>query len=337
MSASIATVAALEACIGKAPAPIHLKVIDHLDEGALRWIAASPLMFAGFGEGSHLGVTLGGGLPGFAGGDAQELRLPAALLDDPTLARPGRGVGALFLLPGITETLRVNGRVARVDEGVVHIAVEECFGHCGKALIRSEFWAASPDVAVPRDAAAFLAASRFMALATLDARGGADLSPKGDTAGTMASLQEGQAWFAERPGNRRADSFHNILAQPHVAAAFLIPGSTLVAQVSGVARLSTDEAMRARFAVQGKTPLLVTGLESPTLELRESPTLVRARLWPLQARAVGIDPGKVFVAHIKLNSSRGLGARLASAVLSVPGVTGLLQKGLEKDYKTNLY
>jgi uncharacterized protein len=337
MSGAITTIAALEARIGKTPAPVNLKVIDHLDEGALRWIAASPLMFAGFGEAPRLGVTLGGGHPGFAGGDARELRLPTALLDDPTLARPGMGFGSLFLLPGIGETLRVNGRVAKASDGELRITVEECYGHCAKALIRSDFWAASPGVATPRDAAAFISASRFMALATIDAQGHADLSPKGDPAGTMASLENGSAWFAERPGNRRVDSFRNIIAQPHIAAALLIPGSTHVAHLSGVARLTTDEAVRARFVVQGKTPTLVTGIDDPTIDLRESPTLVRANLWPVKARTEDIDPSKVFVAHIKLNGDKGLGARLAGAVLSVPGVTGLLQKGLDKDYKTNLY
>ena len=337
MSGSIDTVAALEACIGKTPAPINLKVIDHLDEGALRWISASPLMFAGFGEASRIGVTLGGGPRGFAAGDAHELRLPTAMLDDPTLARPGMGFGSLFLLPGIGETLRVNGRVTKVSEGELRITVEECYGHCAKALIRSDFWAASPGAAAPRDAAAFVSASRFMALATIDSQGRADLSPKGDPSGTMASLEDGRAWFAERPGNRRADSFRNLIAQPHMAAVLLIPGSTQVARVSGTARLTTDEAVRARFVVQGKTPILVTGIDDLTVDLLESPALVRARLWPVNARTDGIDPGKVFVAHVKLNSDKGLGARLASAVLSVPGVTGLLQKGLEKDYKTNLY
>jgi uncharacterized protein len=64
---------------------------------------------------------------------------------------------------------------------------------------------------------------------------------------------------------------------------------------------------------------------------------VRARLWPVPPRPEGLDPNQVFVAHVKLNSDKGLGARLASAVLSVPGVTTLLRKGLEKDHENNLY
>ncbi|MBS0181958.1 MAG: hypothetical protein JSS39_06115 [Nitrospira sp.] len=47
---AIETVSALEACIGKVPRPIDLKVIDHLDKEALRWIAASPMLFVAFGD-----------------------------------------------------------------------------------------------------------------------------------------------------------------------------------------------------------------------------------------------------------------------------------------------
>ena len=43
-------------------------------------------------------------------------------------------------MPGLGETLRVNGRVAAVGDGVVRIGVEECYVHCAKALIRSDLW-----------------------------------------------------------------------------------------------------------------------------------------------------------------------------------------------------
>ncbi|MGY3606585.1 MULTISPECIES: hypothetical protein [unclassified Bradyrhizobium] len=64
--------------------------------------------------------------------------------------------------------------------------------------------------------------------------------------------------------------------------------------------------------------------------------LVRTHLWPMSGRPA-IDPAKVFTEHIKLNKANGLGARLTSAALSVSGMTGLLKKGLENEYKNNLY
>ena len=42
----------------------------------------------------------------------------------------------------------------------------------------------------------------------------------------------------------------------------------------------------------------------------------------------------MFAEHIRLNKDKGLGARIAGAFVSVPG---LMQRGLDKDYKDNLY
>ncbi|MGY3617815.1 pyridoxamine 5'-phosphate oxidase family protein [Bradyrhizobium sp. USDA 10063] len=336
MSKQIATVAELEAIVGKTPLPMTLKVIDHLDEGALHWIRLSPFGFTAFSDSSRIAVTMAGGKPGFASASAHELRLPTALLDDAALARPGVGFASLFPLPGITETLRVNGRVAEVRHDEICIAVEECYGHCGKALIRSDFWTAAPIAVAPSNLSAFIADCRFLALATTDAQGRADLSPKGDPAGMMAHLEGPRLWFADRPGNRRVDSFRNIIAQPRVAAALLIPGSAHIVRLSGTAHMTDDEAVRAQFRVQDKTPVLAIGIDDLSITMSESPALVRAHLWPAADRPV-IDPAKVFSEHIKLNKANGLGARLTSAALSVPGATSLLKKGLEHEYKNNLY
>lgn len=235
------------------------------------------MMFAAFADGKGVGLTVAGGPPGFARPIvASRLRVPATALDEPDLARVGHGVGALFLAPGIAETLRVADRVVAVDSGEVEIAVDECYMHCAKALLRSNFWTASPRSDVSDLASEFLNTSCFMRLATADRQGCADVSPKGDPAGSLIRQQHDRAWFAERPGNRRADSSRNILVQPRIAAALLIPGSTLVARLSGMARLTTDAVMRADCSVAGKIPLLVTCIEKPELALYHSGALARA-------------------------------------------------------------
>jgi uncharacterized protein len=260
--------------------------------------------------------------------------MPKASLDDPRIAREGLGFGGLFLTPSVGETLRVNGKVQLSGEDEIEVLVEECYVHCAKALIRSNFWNAPPEPEAPEEAEKFLAASRFLALATINADGAADISPKGDPSGAMIRIEQSSAWYADRPGNRRVDSFRNILEQPVIAAAALIPGSNRMALLSGVARISTNASMRAGFAVEGKTPNLVTCIDDPSITIRESPALGRARLWPAAARAEWIDPAAMFVAHVKRSKSKGLQAKIARAVLSVPG---LMEKGLEMDYKKNLY
>lgn len=128
--------------------------------------------------------------------------------------------------------------------------------HCAKALIRSGFWQPELPREVPPSASEFLAVSRFVAWATIDDQGRADLRPKGDPAGVMIHLRDRAAWFAERPGNRRMDSFRNILSQPQVAAAALIPGATRLILLSGRAQIGTDPSVRASFAVGRKIPAL---------------------------------------------------------------------------------
>jgi predicted pyridoxine 5'-phosphate oxidase superfamily flavin-nucleotide-binding protein len=149
----------------------------------------------------------------------------------------------------------------------------------------------------------------------------------------MICLSQNSAWFAERPGNRRADSFRNILAQPRVAIAALVPGTPHVALLSGNARLSTGGEVRAAFTVREKPPRLATCVDSPEVRIYDSAALSRAQLWPAP-RSSAFDAAGVITQHVRLSKTRGLQATFVRALLSVPGLT---QKGLDRDYKDNLY
>src|SRR4029079_2845160 len=101
--------------------------IDHVAAGPQHWLAASPLMFAGFGTRQGIAISLAGGTPGFAGAaGSSRLRLPKAFLDSPDLARRVQCLAGLFLVPTIGETLRINGHVANVDREAIEITVAEC-------------------------------------------------------------------------------------------------------------------------------------------------------------------------------------------------------------------
>ncbi len=330
----IQTIDDLQARLGPRPAVVDLKVIDHLDAHAQRWLAASPLAFAGFSDANSVHITLAGGSPGFATAlDFGRLRLPRQLLDSPEQAVTGRGVGLLFLIPGLGETLRVNGTVSEAQDDSVIITVAECYAHCAKALLRSDFWRAQ-SARSPAGLADVVAESRFMALASADADQHTDVSPKGDPADLLVQGDAHSIRFADRPGNRRTDSLLNMLARPRAACALLVPGCTQVAIIQGATRITDDPVSRAAFAVQDKTPKLVIELANATVSLRDSAALTRAALWTSNYPVTDIDPAEVFAAHVKLHKTGGFGAAIAKRVASIPG---LMRKGLEQDYKNNMY
>ena len=330
----ITTLEQLDASLGRMPAAVGLKVIDHIDSEAQRWISASPLAFLSLARLDGVAVTAAGGSAGFAQvQDRKRLSVPCECLDRPELLSHGCGIGMLFLVPGIGETLRVNGRVLAVTDAHVELAIEEVYVHCAKALLRSGFWSAARRDDIALDADAFIATARFVALATVDAEGHADLSPKGDAAGNMLRRKGDALSYAERPGNKRKDSLRNLIVQPQAAALAIIPGSSLIASIGGLAELDQEPAACAAFAVDGKAPRLVTRLTGAHITLSESAALHRANLWPLRATGHGIDPARVLTAHIKLNKTVGFAAGLLRKVVS----KRVMDASLRHDYKNRMY
>ncbi len=145
------------------------KVLYHLDRFCRDFIALSPLLVLASSDGKgNADASPRGDGPGFV-----------AVLDDKTLLIPDRrgnnrvdtfgnilaspGVGLIFFVPGINETLRINGK-AEITQDTALLApltmqnvtptiglkvhVEECYFHCGKALMRSKLW--NPEAQVER-------------------------------------------------------------------------------------------------------------------------------------------------------------------------------------------
>lgn len=139
-----------------------------LDLHCKRFIALSPfcVVASGGGVGAFMDASPRGGAPGFVKvPDAHTLLLPDAggnnrldtfsnLLDDPR-------IGLLFMIPGVDETLRVNGTARLREEPlyndffaaerqrpklVVEVRVAEAYLHCSKAFMRSRLWQADAQV-----------------------------------------------------------------------------------------------------------------------------------------------------------------------------------------------
>src|ERR1700752_4395265 len=137
------------------------KQLDRLDRHCRNFIALSPfLVIASSDPSGRCDASPKGDMPGFV-----------RVVDDTTLLIPDRlgnnrvdtlgnllerpGVGLIFFVPGLNETLRVNGRGrvtterglleplavnGKVPRSGILVAAEEIYFHCGKALIRSDLW-----------------------------------------------------------------------------------------------------------------------------------------------------------------------------------------------------
>ena len=127
---------------------------------------------------------------------------------------------------------------------------------------------------------AWLESSPFCVVATSAASGPGDASPKGDPAGHLVHvIDETTIALAERPGNRRADGYRNILENPHVGLLFLIPGRGDTLRVNGRARLVSDAPFFVEMVVKGHRPLLAMVVEIDELFHHCAKAFLRSGLW----------------------------------------------------------
>lgn len=126
---------------------------------------------------------------------------------------------------------------------------------------------------------AWLAASPFCLVATSDAAGRCDVSPKGDPAGFALVLDDTTLAIPERPGNRRADGFVNLLQNPHVGLIFLIPGRGDTLRVNGRARLLADAPYADRMVVKGHRPVVILEVDVEEIFFHCSKAFLRSELW----------------------------------------------------------
>lgn len=124
-----------------------------------------------------------------------------------------------------------------------------------------------------------LARSPFCLLATSDADGNCDVSPRGDGPGFTHVLDAGTLALPDRPGNRRGDSFHNILDNPHAGLLYLIPGGKEVLRVNGRARILTDAPFFDAMTRDDRRPALALVLEIDEIYLHCPQSLRRSGLW----------------------------------------------------------
>ncbi|MFI1015096.1 MSMEG_1061 family FMN-dependent PPOX-type flavoprotein [Streptomyces sp. NPDC020965] len=129
------------------------------------------------------------------------------------------------------------------------------------------------------DDRALLARSTFCLLATSDTQGACDVSPRGGAPGFTHIVDAGTLALPERQGNRRGDSLHNILANPHAGLLYLVPGSRDVLRINGRARVLTDAPFFDAMTSAGRRPDLAVLIEIDEVYLHCPQSLRLSGLW----------------------------------------------------------
>jgi len=144
----------------------------------------------------------------------------------------------------------------------------------------------------------WIAAARFVALATSDASGRCDVSPKGDPAGFVHVLDDQTLVVPERPGNRRVDGYVNVLANPHVGLLFLIPGRTDTLRVNGAARVVSDAPCFDDLVVKGHRPVLALEVAVEEVFFHCSKAFMRSALWRPESWEPDAVPSRARMAQL---------------------------------------
>lgn len=143
----------------------------------------------------------------------------------------------------------------------------------------------------------WLAASPLCFISTADAAGNADVSPKGDPAGFAMVLDDSTIAIPERPGNRRADGFHNLLSNPHVGLLFVIPGRGDTLRINGRARLLRDAPYAEQMVVRGHRPALVLEVAIDQIFSHCAKAFLRSNTWKPETWDPGAAPRRAVIAQ----------------------------------------
>lgn len=157
----------------------------------------------------------------------------------------------------------------------------------------------------------FIENSPFITIATSDAEGNLDVSPKGDPAGFVKILNDKLLAIPDRPGNKKADTFTNILQNPNVGLIFFIPGLKETLRVNGKAKIVTDKKVLELLTCDGKLPSFAIIVEVKEAFMHCAKCMIRSKLWmdvdetkqrpiPSLAKSL-VEHGKLDISHQALD------------------------------------
>lgn len=169
----------------------------------------------------------------------------------------------------------------------------------------------------------FISLSPFLCIGTAGENGLCDVSPRGGEPGFVHVIDARTLAIPDRPGNNRLDSLGNITRNPGVGLLFFVPGFEDTLRVNGVAHVTTEPELMARFTTDGKPPRSVLLIDVKEAYLHCVKAIKRAGLWTQEAqvdRATFPTAGQVYRDQLKLE---------------IPGE--VIDASLDQDARDNLY
>jgi PPOX class probable FMN-dependent enzyme len=168
----------------------------------------------------------------------------------------------------------------------------------------------------------FIAHAPLVLLATTDAEGRPDVSPKGDGPGFVAIEDDGTLVVPDRKGNKLIFGLQNILANPHVALIFLVPGTEETLRVHGSAELTVDPAVLERLAARGQPALLAIRVRVERCFFHCAKAFKRSRLWQPES----------WPARLRISFGKMLAPKLGGS----DDLAQSIDRMIEEDYEKNL-
>ncbi|MFN3461598.1 MAG: pyridoxamine 5'-phosphate oxidase family protein, partial [Oceanibaculum sp.] len=170
----------------------------------------------------------------------------------------------------------------------------------------------------------FISHSPFLCIATADAEGKQDVSPRGDPPGFVQVLDDKTLAIPDRVGNNRIDTLKNLRDNPEVGLIFFVPGVGETMRVNGTARITEDAALLAGMAMNGKAPktaILVTVREA---FIHCAKALKRSSLW---------DPS----VQVPKGTIPSLARMIKAQVEAMGDTVETVEERIEIAYKERLY
>lgn len=143
--------------------------------------------------------------------------------------------------------------------------------------------AAKVTVTLDEFSRAYIERSPFLLMATADAAGNQDVSPKGDVPGFVLVEDDQTLIIPDRKGNQLVFGLTNLLENAHVGLIFLIPGTGETLRINGTAELTSDPALLDRLTARGRPAVLAIRVRVNECFFHCAKAFLRAQLWKPEA------------------------------------------------------